>query len=82
MQTTKTLLENRVADAEAESCWRAGTGIGVAQPPEFDGSSSWAVFRRQFETVAQAQYNGWTAREKALHESAAHILNDVPTGDY
>jgi hypothetical protein len=59
------LVEIKVTEAEAESgfFWRAGTGKVTAQPLKFDGSSSWSVFRRHFETVAQ--HNGWTPGQKA-----------------
>jgi hypothetical protein len=88
IQTTKTLVETNVAEvkpkAERASCSRTGTGVGAVQRPKFDGSTSRAVFRRHFETVAE--HSGWTPPEKAtylisaLNEPAAHILHDVPTG--
>jgi hypothetical protein len=39
-------VEHSAAEAQIEhqSCGRTGTSIGVAQPPIFDGSTSWAVF--------------------------------------
>lgn len=70
--------------AERGSCRRMGTGAGVAQTPKFDGFTSWAVFRRQFQTVEE--HNGWTSDDKvahliaALNEPAAHILHSVPIG--
>jgi hypothetical protein len=36
--------------AQAGSCGRTGTGVGTVQPPKFDRSTSWAVFRQQFKT--------------------------------
>jgi hypothetical protein len=36
----KTQLREVEAQTEHESCGRTGTGIGVAQPPKFDGSVS------------------------------------------
>jgi BMFP domain-containing protein YqiC len=32
-----------------------GKGMCAATPPNFDGTTSWSVFRRQFETVAAQQ---------------------------
>ncbi|KAJ4427040.1 hypothetical protein ANN_26839 [Periplaneta americana] len=32
--------------------------------PKFDGTTSWAIFRRQFEAIAE--HNGWTPAEKPL----------------
>jgi hypothetical protein len=37
-----------------------GTGTGAMKPPKFDGTTSWAVFRRQFETIVE--HNCWTTR--------------------
>ncbi|XP_069698171.1 uncharacterized protein [Periplaneta americana] len=50
--------------------------------PKFDGTTSWAIFRRQFE--ATAAHNGWTPAEKttqlltALQGQASEILHSVP----
>jgi hypothetical protein len=50
IDTTGRGLMAKIAEVEvrAESgfCQRTGTGTGVAQTPKFDGSTSWAVFRR------------------------------------
>jgi hypothetical protein len=51
--------------------------------PKFDESTSWAVFWRQFETVAE--HNNWTPCDKATYpialiEPAAHILDVIPSG--
>jgi hypothetical protein len=60
-----------------------GTGAGVAQTHKFEGSNSWAVFGRQFETMTED--NGWTPGDKAayliaaLNEPAAHTVHSVPT---
>jgi hypothetical protein len=78
--------EYSITDARAErrSCQRTGTGAGVAQTPELDGSSSWPAFRRQVEAVEE--HNGQTPGDKAeyliagLNKPAAHILHSVPTG--
>jgi hypothetical protein len=72
------------ARSELGSCQRTGTGAGVAQTPKFDGLTSWAMFRPQFQTVAE--HNGWTSYDKAayliaaLDEPAAHIPHSVPIG--
>ncbi|KAJ4438245.1 hypothetical protein ANN_14184 [Periplaneta americana] len=50
--------------------------------PKFDGTTSWAIFRCQFE--ATAAHNGWTPAEKttqlltALQGQASEILHSVP----
>jgi hypothetical protein len=41
----------------------AGANVDKVKPPKFDGSTSWAVFHRQFE--AAAIHNDWTPRRKA-----------------
>ncbi|PNF34431.1 hypothetical protein B7P43_G13239 [Cryptotermes secundus] len=54
----------------------------TAQPPTFNGNSTWSVFRRQFETVAE--HNQWSEWEKstylitALKGRAAEILPGIP----
>jgi hypothetical protein len=53
------------------------------KPRKFNGSASWAVFRRQFKAVADHK---WTSCKKALHllnvlqEQAADIPHSVPAG--
>jgi hypothetical protein len=42
-----------------------GVCASAVQPPMFNGNTSWAVFRRQFETVAE--HNCWTRQEKSTH---------------
>jgi hypothetical protein len=74
-------LEEITAEAE---CGR-GTGAcaSTAQPSKFDGTTSWAVFQRQFETVTE--HNCWTHQEKltylitALKGRAADVLHTIPT---
>ncbi|XP_069694750.1 uncharacterized protein PF3D7_1120000-like [Periplaneta americana] len=50
--------------------------------PKFDGTTSWAIFRRQFEAIAE--HNGWTPAEKttqllaALQGQASEILHSFP----
>jgi hypothetical protein len=58
-------LEEVEAWTERGTYQRTGTGPGAAKPPSFDGSTSWAVFRRQFETVAE--HSCWMPREIATY---------------
>jgi hypothetical protein len=83
----KTELETRIAEvvrAELGVGDRTGNDAGRAEPPKFDGSTSWAMFRRQFETVAD--HNHWTPREKAMYlitalqGRACDVLHGVPRG--
>jgi hypothetical protein len=84
----KTELETRIAKVEARAELGVGSRIGNdarrAKPPKFDGSTSWAMFRRQFETVAD--HNCWTSWEKAtyliaaLQGQACDVLHGVPRG--
>jgi hypothetical protein len=50
---------------EPISCQRTGTGAGVSQIHKFNGSTSWAVLRWQFEITAQ--HNGWAPTDKAAY---------------
>jgi hypothetical protein len=60
-----------------------GAGASMVQPPKFNGTASWAVFRRQFETVAE--HNGWTCQKNytylitALQGRAGNVLHGIPT---
>jgi hypothetical protein len=60
-----------------------GGGASAEQKPKFDGTASWAVFRRQFEIVAE--HNCWTGQEKstylitALQGRVADVLHGIPT---
>jgi hypothetical protein len=53
------------------------------QAPTFNGNTSWAVFRRQFETVAE--HSHWSDQEKStylitsLMGRAANVLHSIPT---
>jgi hypothetical protein len=81
-------LEDRMAEVEA----RVELGVGGrtrndarrAKPPTFDGSTSWAMFQRQFETVAD--HNRWMPQEKAtyliaaLQGQACDVLHEVSKG--
>jgi hypothetical protein len=65
-------LEDRIAEVEARVELGVGGRIandaGRAKPPNFDGSTLWAMFLRQFETVAD--HNRWTPREKTTYSIA------------
>jgi hypothetical protein len=69
-------------DARIERRRRTGACASAAQPPKFDGTTSWALFRRQFETVAE--HNCWAPQEKstylitALQGRAADVLHGIP----
>jgi hypothetical protein len=52
-------------EAGAERGIATGTGVGEVKEPKFDGTTSWAVFRRQFETIAEHNY--WTIQEKSTY---------------
>jgi hypothetical protein len=86
LEATKRDLETKLAALKARRR-RAGGGNARAnadkvKPPKFDGSTSWAVFHRQFE--AAAIHNDWTPREKAarllsvLQGQATDILHRFP----
>jgi DNA gyrase/topoisomerase IV subunit A len=55
----------------------------TAPPPTFNRNTTWSVFRRQFEIVAE--HNRWSDREKltylitALKGRAADVLYGIPT---
>jgi hypothetical protein len=76
---TKTDLEIRMAERGrgTEAC------ASTAQPPKFDGTTSWAMFWRQFETVVE--HNCLARQEKStylittLKGRAADVLHGIPT---
>jgi hypothetical protein len=57
IETTRHEFRTQLAEVEALSehgyRGRTGTGVGAAQAPNFDGLTSRAVVRRQFDTVAE-----------------------------
>jgi hypothetical protein len=64
-QTAKALIQAtwhefqmQLKEVEARAECGRGTGSGLAKPPKFDGTTSWAMFQRQFETVAK--HSCWT----------------------
>lgn len=86
IEATRRDLEYQLAAVETRTR-RAAVGGNVTnastvKPPKFDGSTSWAVFHRQFE--AAASHNNWQPGEKAAHllsglqGQAADILHSLP----
>jgi hypothetical protein len=71
-----------VVEAKAKGGRGPGVYASMAQPPIFEGTTSWSVFRRQFETVAE--HNHWLQQEKstylitALRGQAADVLHGIP----
>jgi TolA-binding protein len=57
-------------------------GASTVQPPTFNGNTTWSVFRRRFEIVAE--HNRWSVREKstylitAIKGRAADVLYGIP----
>jgi hypothetical protein len=84
METDKREFQAQLVEAKAiaERGSRPATCAIAAQPPTFDGTTSWAVFRRQFQTVAEHNY--WTRQGKytyliiALQVRAADVLHGIP----
>jgi hypothetical protein len=86
LEETRRDLETQQAALEARTRRAGGGNAGAnadkVKPSQFDGSTSWAVFHRQFE--AAAIHNDWTPREKTAHllrvlqGQAADILHSVP----
>jgi hypothetical protein len=84
MTDLKAELETRIAEVEARAepgvGGSTGKGTGRAKPPKFDGSTSWAMYRRQFETVAY--HNRWTPREATyLIAALRHAARSPQRGD-
>ena len=69
IEATRRELEAQLAAVDVRSRRAGGGGQGAhsttVKPQKFDGSTSWAVFHRQFE--AAAVQNNWTSNEKAAH---------------
>jgi hypothetical protein len=67
METTRLEFQSQLKEvmARAELGIRQRVCTSTAQPPIFDGTKSWAVFRRQFETVAE--HNCYTRQEKSTY---------------
>jgi hypothetical protein len=85
IEATRLEFQTQLKGVEAGTERRrgTGTGAGAANPPKFDVTSS-ALFRRQFETVAE--HNCWTRQEistyliTALQGRATDVLHRVPKG--
>jgi hypothetical protein len=71
-----------VKDFAGRGC-RPEVCADTVQPPTFNGSSTWSVFGRQLETVAE--HNQWSDKEKStylittLKGRAAGVLPGIPT---
>jgi hypothetical protein len=67
IEATKREPQARVEAVEARSQLGRVEGVfaSAVQPPIFNGNTSWAVFRRQFET--EAEHNCWTRQEKSTY---------------
>jgi hypothetical protein len=82
---TKYELQGRLEAVETKTELGNTPTVGAiaAPPPTFDGTTSWSVFQRQFEIVAEQ--NRWTNREKstylitALKGREADVLPGIPT---
>jgi hypothetical protein len=76
----QTQLKEVETGAQCGRC--TGNGAGAAKPPNFDGTTSWAMFRPQFGTAED--HNCWTRQEKstyfitALQGRPTDVLHGVP----
>jgi hypothetical protein len=74
---------DKTRQTRAEGANTPGAGTCSAQPPTFDGNTTWSVFRRQFDVVAE--HNQWSDWDKstylitALKGRAADVLPGIPT---
>jgi hypothetical protein len=85
-EATRRELKAKLAAVETRTRRAGGSGPGTkmstVKPPKFDGTTSWAVFYRQFE--AASVLNNWQPNEKAPHHlsvlqgQAADIVRTVP----
>jgi hypothetical protein len=66
IEATKREFQARLEVVEARAKQGRGPGVcaNAAQLPTFDGTTSWAVFHRQFNTIAE--YNHWSYKEKSM----------------
>jgi hypothetical protein len=69
MEATRLEFQSQLEEVMARAERGRGTGAcaNAAQPPKFHGTTSWALFRRQSETVAE--HNCWTRQEKSLEKN-------------
>jgi hypothetical protein len=85
IEANKCDFQARLEVVEAKTLRRSRPTVGVSsvQPPTFNGNTSWSVFRRQFEIIAD--HNQWSERGKAtylltaLKCRAADMLYGIPT---
>jgi type VI protein secretion system component Hcp len=85
-ETIRREFQTQLKEVEAGAeCGRGtGTGMGAPKSPKFDGTTSWAVFQRQFDTLAE--HNCCMCQEKstylitALQGRDTDVLHGVPKG--
>jgi hypothetical protein len=68
MEETKREFQAKLDETRhtrAEGADTPGVGTCSAQPPTFDGNTTWSVFRRQFEVVAE--HNQWSDQDKSTY---------------
>jgi hypothetical protein len=67
IEATKREPQARLEAVEARAHLGRVQGVcsSAVQPPIFNGKTSWAVFRLQFETVAE--HNCWAGQEKSTY---------------
>jgi hypothetical protein len=60
-------FQSQLEEVKAVAEWgsRPTVGTNAAQPPAFNGNTSWSAFHRQFEIVAE--HNQWTNWEKLTY---------------
>jgi ribosome-associated translation inhibitor RaiA len=82
IEAAKREFQSQLEEVEARVERRIRACASAAQPPKLDGTTSWAVFRRLFDTVAA--HNCWTPQEEstclitALQGRAADVLHGIP----
>jgi hypothetical protein len=84
MEATRLEFQSQLEEvmARPELGRRQGMCTSTAQPPTFDGTTSWDVFRHQFESVAE--HNCWTRQEKftylikVMQGGATDVLHYIP----
>jgi hypothetical protein len=77
-------MQLKKVEAWAKHGRGTGTGVDTVKPPEFSGTTSWAVFQHQFKTISE--HTCWTCLEKStylvtiLQGHATNVLHGVPKG--
>jgi benzoyl-CoA reductase/2-hydroxyglutaryl-CoA dehydratase subunit BcrC/BadD/HgdB len=83
MEATRCELRSQLEEIEAraERGSRPAACASAAQSPTFDLTTSWAVFQRQFETVAEHNCCTWQGKytylTTALQGRAADVLHGI-----